>query len=181
MSDKLGLVGRKVGMTRIFQDDGVSVPVTVIDVSGNRVMAVKTVETDGYNAIQVAFGSKKPSRVNKALAGQFSKAGVEAAAKLKEFHIDADKAAEYKPGTVLGADMFTAGQLVDVTGTTIEISKTMSANPRRIGKIEIIFNMPDRDFSEKEKTMIERAAHTCPVHLSLHPDTEQVFTFKWSR
>lgn len=70
---------------------------------------------------------------------------------------------------------------VDVTGTTIEISKTMSANPRRIGKIEIIFNMPDRDFSEKEKTMIERAAHTCPVHLSLHPDTEQVFTFKWSR
>ena len=119
MSDKLGLVGRKVGMTRIFQDDGVSVPVTVIDVSGNRVMAVKTVETDGYNAIQVAFGSKKPSRVNKALAGQFSKAGVEAAATLKEFHIDADKAAEYKPGTVLGADMFTAGQLVDVTGITI--------------------------------------------------------------
>lgn len=70
---------------------------------------------------------------------------------------------------------------VDVTGTTIEISKTMSANPRRIGKIEIIFNMPDREFSEKEKTMIERAAHTCPVHLSLHPETEQVFTFKWSR
>ncbi len=61
---------------------------------------------------------------------------------------------------------------VDVTGTTIEISN---------GKIEIIFNMPDREFSEKEKTMIERAAHTCPVHLSLHPDTEQVFTFKWSR
>ena len=70
---------------------------------------------------------------------------------------------------------------VDVTGTTIEISKTMSANPRRIGRIEVIFNMPDRDFSEKEKAMIERAAHTCPVHLSLHPDTEQVFTFKWSR
>ena len=71
---------------------------------------------------------------------------------------------------------------IDVTGTSIEITKTMSANPRRrIGKIEIIFNMPDRDFSEKEKTMIERAAHTCPVHLSLHPETEQVFTFKWSR
>lgn len=70
---------------------------------------------------------------------------------------------------------------VDVTGTTIEIHKTMSANPRRIGKIEVIFNMPDRDYSDKEKIMIERAAHTCPVHLSLHPDTEQVFTFKWSR
>jgi large subunit ribosomal protein L3 len=80
---------------------------------------VKTVETDGYNAIQVAFGSKKPSRVNKALAGQYAKAGVEAGAMLKEFHIDADKAGEYKPGTVLGADMFAAGQKVDVTGTTI--------------------------------------------------------------
>lgn len=119
MSDKLGLVGRKIGMTRIFQDDGKSVPVTVLDVSGNRVTRVKTVETDGYNAIQVAFGTKKPSRVNKAAAGEFAKAGVEAAAVLKEFHIDADKVAEYKPGTVLGADIFTEGQKVDVTGTTI--------------------------------------------------------------
>ncbi len=119
MSDKLGLVGRKIGMTRIFQDDGKSVPVTVLDVSGNRVTRVKTVETDGYNAIQVAFGTKKPSRVNKATAGEFAKAGVEAAAVLKEFHIDADKVAEYKPGTVLGADIFTEGQKVDVTGTTI--------------------------------------------------------------
>ena len=119
MSDKLGLVGRKIGMTRIFQDDGKSVPVTVLDVSGNRVTRVKTVETDGYNAIQVAFGTKKPSRVNKAVAGEFAKAGVEAAAVLKEFHIDADKVAEYKPGTVLGADIFTEGQKVDVTGTTI--------------------------------------------------------------
>ena len=119
MSDKLGLVGRKIGMTRIFQDDGKSVPVTVLDVSGNRVTRVKTVETDGYNAIQVAFGTKKPTRVNKAAAGEFAKAGVEAAAVLKEFHIDADKVAEYKPGTVLGADIFTEGQKVDVTGTTI--------------------------------------------------------------
>ena len=119
MSDKLGLVGRKIGMTRIFEEDGRSVPVTVLDVSGNRVTRVKTVETDGYNAIQVAFGTKKPSRVNKAAAGEFAKAGVEAASVLKEFHIDADKVAEFKAGTVLGADMFTAGQKVDVTGTTI--------------------------------------------------------------
>ncbi len=119
MSDKLGLVGRKVGMTRIFTDDGLSVPVTVLDVSDNRVVCVKTQETDGYNAIQVAFGSKKPSRVNKALAGQFAKAGVQAAKTLKEFHVDADKIAEFKPGTVLSATMFTAGQKVDVTGTTI--------------------------------------------------------------
>ena len=119
MSDKLGLVGRKVGMTRIFMDDGESVPVTVVDVSDNRVVYVKTQESDGYNAIQVAFGSKKPSRVNKALAGHFAKVGVQAAAVLKEFHVDADKIANYKPGMVLAADMFAVGQKVDVTGTTI--------------------------------------------------------------
>lgn len=119
MSDKLGLVGRKIGMTRIFNENGVSVPVTVLDVSGNRIVSVKTEQTDGYNAIQVAFGTKKPSRVNKALSGQFAKAGVEAAVTLKEFHIDADKVADYKVGAVLGADTFKVGQMVDVTGTTI--------------------------------------------------------------
>ena len=89
MSEKLGLVGRKIGMTRIFTDDGVSVPVTVLDVSNNRVTMVKTQDTDGYTAVQVAFGTKKPSRVSKPLAGQFAKAGVEAACTLKEFRIDA--------------------------------------------------------------------------------------------
>lgn len=119
MSEKLGLVARKVGMTRIFADDGKSVPVTVLDVSGNRVASVKTQDTDGYNAIQVAFGSKKPSRVNKPMAGQFAKAGIEAAEVLKEFHVDADQLAQFQPGKVLGADLFAAGQKVDVTGTTI--------------------------------------------------------------
>ncbi len=119
MSDKLGLIGRKIGMTRIFEESGKSVPVTVLDVSGNRVTAVKTVETDGYNAVQVAFGSRKPSRVSKPMAGQFAKAGVEAAAVLKEFHIDAGDVSAYQPGAPLGADMFSAGQKVDVTGTTI--------------------------------------------------------------
>ena len=70
---------------------------------------------------------------------------------------------------------------VDVTGTSIEVTKTMSANPRRIGKLEVVFTMPDREYTDKQKTMIERAAHTCPVHLSLHPDVEQVFTFRWKR
>lgn len=70
---------------------------------------------------------------------------------------------------------------VDVTGTTIEVTKTMNANPRRIGKIEVVFTMPDREYTDKQKLLIERAAHTCPVHLSLHPDVEQVFTFKWAR
>ena len=114
MSDKLGIVGRKIGMTRIFTEDGVSVPVTVLDVSNNRVTMVKTVETDGYNAIQVAFGSKKPTRVSKPLAGHFAKAGVEAGSMLKEFHIEAEQVAEFKPGMALKE-----GQKVDVTGTTI--------------------------------------------------------------
>ena len=119
MSEKLGLVGRKVGMTRIFTEDGESIPVTVLEVAGNRVTQVKTEETDGYNAIQVAFGSKKPSRVSKPLSGHYAKAGVEAGEMLKEFHIDADKVAEFKPGMTLSAEMFTEGQKVDVTGTTI--------------------------------------------------------------
>jgi large subunit ribosomal protein L3 len=119
MSEKLGLVGRKIGMTRIFTEDGESIPVTVLDVSGNRITQVKTEQTDGYNAIQVAFGSKKPSRVSKPLSGHYAKAGVEAAEMLKEFHIDADKLADMKVGAALAVDMFTVGQKVDVTGVTI--------------------------------------------------------------
>lgn len=87
--------------------------------SNNRITMVKTEETDGYNAIQVAFGSKKPSRVSKPLAGHYAKAGVEAGSMLKEFHIDADKVGEFKVGQALTAEMFTEGQKVDVTGTTI--------------------------------------------------------------
>lgn len=119
MSEKLGLVGRKVGMTRIFTEDGESIPVTVLEVAGNRVTQVKTEETDGYNAIQVAFGSKKPSRVSKPLSGHYAKSGVEAGEMLKEFHIDADKLADLKVGTTLSVEMFTVGQKVDVTGITI--------------------------------------------------------------
>lgn len=119
MSEKLGLVGRKVGMTRIFTEDGESIPVTVLEIAGNRVTQVKTEETDGYNAIQVAFGSKKPSRVSKPLSGHYAKAGVEAGEMLKEFHIDADKLADLKVGTTLSVEMFTVGQKVDVTGITI--------------------------------------------------------------
>ena len=119
MSEKLGLVGRKVGMTRIFTEDGESIPVTVLEVAGNRVTQVKTEETDGYNAIQVAFGSKKPSRVSKPLSGHYAKAGVEAGEMLKEFHIEADKLADLKVGTTLSVEMFTVGQKVDVTGITI--------------------------------------------------------------
>jgi large subunit ribosomal protein L3 len=117
--NKLGLVGRKVGMTRIFTDDGETVPVTVLDVSNNRVTQVKTVETDGYTAIQIAYGSRKPSRVAKAVAGHYAKAGVEAGEILREFAVDSAKAGEFKAGSTIGVDMFAAGQKVDVTGVTI--------------------------------------------------------------
>lgn len=119
MSEKLGLVGRKIGMTRIFTEDGESIPVTVLDMAGNRITQVKTEEHDGYNAIQVAFGSKKPSRVSKPLAGHYAKAGVEAGEMLKEFHIEADALANLTVGSMLSVEMFTAGQKVDVTGVTI--------------------------------------------------------------
>jgi len=115
----LGLVGRKIGMTRIFTDDGSSLPVTVLDVSNNRVAQIKTAESDGYTAVQVAFGARRPSRVNKASAGHFAKAGVEAGSILKEFTISAAEAANLKTGAVIGVDNFKVGQKVDVTGVTI--------------------------------------------------------------
>ena len=114
----LGLVGRKVGMMRIFTDDGDSIPVTVLDVSDNRVTQIKTVDTDGYSAVQVAFGHRRASRVTKSQAGHFAKAGVEAGTVLREFTLPADKVAEFKPGAVIGADLFEVGQKVDVSGTS---------------------------------------------------------------
>lgn len=110
----IGLVGKKCGMTRIFTEDGASVPVTVIEVDPNRVTQVKTLETDGYTAVQVTKGSKKSSRLSKPEAGHFAKAEVEAGSGLWEFRLDAD--AEYKQGDVIGVDLFEQGQKVDVTG-----------------------------------------------------------------
>ncbi|QZA77093.1 50S ribosomal protein L3 [Deefgea tanakiae] len=114
----LGLVGRKVGMTRVFAEDGASIPVTVLDMAANRVTQIKTLEADGYSAVQVTFGTKKASRVNKAEAGHFAKAGVEAGLALVEFRISAEKAAELKAGDALSVELFSVGQMVDVTGTS---------------------------------------------------------------
>ncbi|MFN4291714.1 MAG: 50S ribosomal protein L3 [Permianibacter sp.] len=112
----IGLVGRKVGMTRVFNDDGVSVPVTVIEVEPNRITQVKTVETDGYVAVQVTTGSKKASRLNKPEAGHFAKSGVAAGRGLWEFRANADHGLVV--GGELKVDLFQADQLVDVTGVT---------------------------------------------------------------
>ena len=114
----LGLVGRKVGMTRVFTDDGDSIAVTVVDVSNNRVTQVKNAETDGYSAVQVAFGKRRPSRVNKAAAGHFAKAGVEAGHVLKEFRVPAEALADLKQGGTVGVDIFKVGQKVDVSGVS---------------------------------------------------------------
>jgi len=115
----LGLVGRKVGMTRIFTDEGVSVPVTVLDVSNNRVTQIKTPERDGYSVVQVTFGKRRPSRVNKPLAGHLAKAGVEAGHVLKEFPVSVEELAGLKPGDHIQVTIFSVGQKVDVTGHTI--------------------------------------------------------------
>lgn len=112
----IGLVGRKVGMTRIFTEEGVSIPVTVVEVEVNRVSQVKTVETDGYNAIQVTCGSKKANRVSKPEAGHFAKAGVEAGRGLWEFRLENGE--EFTVGAELSVEIFNEIKKVDVTGTS---------------------------------------------------------------
>jgi large subunit ribosomal protein L3 len=114
----LGLVGRKVGMTRIFTDDGSAVPVTVLDVANNRVTQIKTPETDGYSAVQVTYGKRRASRVTKPQAGHLAKAGVEAGELLREFPVTAEALASLKLGETISVETFKVGELVDVTGTT---------------------------------------------------------------
>ena len=116
----LGLIGQKIGMTRVFAENGDSLPVTVVDVSQNRVTQIKTQETDGYSAVQLSFGKKRSVRVNKPLAGHYSKAGAEAGSLIKEFRVSSDEdVAHIENGSIIGIDLFQAGQKVDVSGTTI--------------------------------------------------------------
>lgn len=114
----LGLVGRKIGMTRIFSDDGKAVPVTVLDVANNRVTQIKTPDIDGYAAVQVTYGKRRASRVIKPQAGHLAKAGVEAGELLREFPVAPEQLSALQLGAVIGVDTFAVGQYVDVTGTT---------------------------------------------------------------
>jgi len=114
----IGLVGRKVGMTRVFQEDGASVPVTVIEVTANRVTQVKTEETDGYRALQVTTGEKKANRVNKPAAGHFAKAGVEAGRGLWEFRLEDGEGEDFAVGSEITVELFADTKKVDVTGTS---------------------------------------------------------------
>lgn len=114
----LGLIGRKVGMMRVFTDDGTSVPVTVLDMSNNRIAQIKTAEIDGYSAVQLAFGTCRATRLSKPLTGHYAKAGVEAGSHLREFTASPEELKDFAPGGTINVDLFKVGQKVDVTGTT---------------------------------------------------------------
>jgi large subunit ribosomal protein L3 len=160
----LGLVGRKVGMTRIFAEDGRSIPVTVLDVSNNRVTQIKTSETDGYSAVQVTFGKRRASRVNKSLAGHLAKAGVEAGHTLKEFNVGAEALAALKPGDVIGVDIFAVGQKVDITGTSI--GKGFSGSIKR------------HNFSSNRASHGNSISHNAPGSIGMAQDPGRVFPGK---
>lgn len=115
----IGVIGRKVGMTRIFTDEGTSIPVTVIEVEPNRITQVKNVETDGYRAVQITTGTRRASRVTKARAGHFAKAGVEAGRGLWEFRLADGEGEDFALGGEIKVDIFEQGQKIDVTGTSI--------------------------------------------------------------
>jgi len=115
----LGLIGRKLGMTRVFAEDGDSIPVTVLEVVPNRVTQIKTIKTDGYESLQVAYGSKKSTKLSKPLVGHYAKATAEAGAGLKEFRIPSTELENYKLNSQITVELFKPGQKVDVTGITI--------------------------------------------------------------
>jgi large subunit ribosomal protein L3 len=164
LSNHLGLLGRKVGMMRIFTDDGDAVPVTVLDVSNNRVTQVKTEATDGYSAVQVAFGARKASRVNKPAAGHLAKAGVEAGEILKEFRVTADIAGQYKPGATVPVTLFAVGQVVDVQGTSI--GKGFAGTIKR------------HNFSSQRASHGNSRSHNVPGSISMAQDPGRVFPGK---
>jgi len=164
LSNRLGLLGRKVGMMRIFTDDGDAVPVTVLDVSNNRVTQVKTEATDGYNALQVAFGARKASRVNKPQAGHLAKAGVEAGEITREFRVEADVAGQYAAGATLPVTLFAAGQMVDVQGASI--GKGFTGTIKR------------HNFSSQRASHGNSRSHNVPGSISMAQDPGRVFPGK---
>lgn len=160
----LGLVGRKVGMTRIFTDDGLSVPVTVLDVSNNRVAQIKTPENDGYTAVQVAFGTRRATRVNKSLAGHLAKAGVEAGVLLKEFPVSSADLENLKPGDQISVSIFAVGQKVDVSGKTI--GKGFAGGIKR------------HHFSSQRASHGNSVSHNAPGSIGMNQDPGRVFPGK---
>ena len=164
-SNRLGLLGRKVGMMRLFTDDGDAVPVTVVDVSNNRVTQVKTQENDGYVALQVTFGSRKASRVTKPEAGHLAKAGVEAGEIIHEFRVADDVAGKYAAGSQLPvADVFAVGEKVDVQGTSI--GKGFAGTIKR------------HNFKSQRASHGNSRSHNVPGSISMAQDPGRVFPGK---
>lgn len=158
----LGLIGRKVGMTRIFTEEGESIPVTVLEVIPNRVTQIKTPESDGYSGIQVAYGGRRASRVNKALAGHFAKAGVAAGSGIKEFPV-AD-VGSHSVGGQITVEIFQAGQLVDVTGTSM--GKGFSGAIKR------------HNFASNRASHGNSRSHNVPGSIGMAQDPGRVFPGK---
>jgi large subunit ribosomal protein L3 len=164
-STRLGLLGRKVGMMRLFTDEGDSVPVTVVDVSNNRVSQVKTQEHDGYVALQVTFGEKKASRVTKPIAGHLAKAGVEAGEIIQEFRVTPELAAKYAAGAAVPVtDVFVVGQKVDVQGTSI--GKGFAGTIKR------------HNFHSQRASHGNSRSHNVPGSISMAQDPGRVFPGK---
>ncbi len=160
----MGLVGRKCGMTRVFTDDGVSIPVTVIDAQPNRITQVKTVETDGYRALQVTAGSRKASRVSKPAAGHFAAAKVEAGDLQTEFRLADVDETDYQVGSTLEVGLFEEGQKVDVIGTTI--GKGFAGAIKR------------HNFSMQDATHGNSLAHRAPGSIGQNQTPGRVFKGK---
>ena len=164
-SNRLGLLGRKVGMMRLFTDDGDAVPVTVVDVSDNRVTQVKTQENDGYVALQVTFGKRKASRVTKPQAGHMAKAGVLAGEITQEFRVTAETAAQYPAGSsVPPSAIFTVGEKVDVQGTSI--GKGFAGTIKR------------HNFRSGRQTHGNSRSHNVPGSIGMAQDPGRVFPGK---
>ena len=164
LGNRLGLLGRKVGMMRIFTDDGDAVPVTVLDVSNNRVAQVKTDAADGYSAVQIAYGTRKASRVSKPEAGHLAKAGVVAGQILQEFRVSADVAGQYQPGSTLPISLFAVGQRVDVQGTSI--GKGFTGTIKR------------HHFKSQRASHGNSRSHNAPGSISMAQDPGRVFPGK---
>jgi len=160
----MGLVGRKCGMTRVFTDEGDSIPVTVIEAQPNRITQVKTVDTDGYRALQVSAGSRKASRVSRPEAGHFAAAKVEAGDLMTEFRIDDADESEYAAGTEVKVDLFEEGQKVDVVGTSI--GKGFAGTVKR------------HNFSMQDATHGNSLAHRAPGSIGQNQTPGRVFKGK---
>ncbi len=160
----MGLVGRKCGMTRVFTEDGVSIPVTVVEAQPNRITQVKTVETDGYRALQVVAGSRKASRVVKPAAGHFAAAKVEAGDLITEFRIADGDDTEYEVGKELRVELFDEGQKVDVIGTSI--GKGYAGTVKR------------HNFSMQDATHGNSLAHRAPGSIGQNQTPGRVFKGK---